>query len=214
MSALKHIHVDHIDKMLRSRSYGSYRTLIWSVRCAKKVESYVRVTRILPVFVEQGRTWVYRAEQEHRKFSLFWLHGAFEKKRNRPCAGRCGWEPKRVNTKKHHSQTNLVCVYWLAFFSCLFAPRAICSWRCMAKPPWLCSCNVYLCLVVCDHRAQYEELTTFSRRWLTHTVYETKGVSPCNGWLVAFHWVRVRVRVTVRVYIIQRLCQPFSRQKR
>ena len=27
------------------------------------------------------------------------------------------------------------------------------------------------------------ELTTFSRRWLTHTVYETKGVSPCVGWL-------------------------------
>ena len=27
------------------------------------------------------------------------------------------------------------------------------------------------------------ELTTFSTTWLTHTVYETKGVSPYNGWL-------------------------------
>ena len=48
---------------------------------------------------------------------------------------------------------------------------------------------------------QYVQLTTFSRRWLTHTVYETKGVSPHNGWLVAFHWVRVRVRVSVSIYI-------------
>ena len=28
------------------------------------------------------------------------------------------------------------------------------------------------------------ELTTFSSRWLTHTVYETKGVSPYDGWLL------------------------------
>ena len=28
-----------------------------------------------------------------------------------------------------------------------------------------------------------------------HYVYETKGVSPYNGWLVAFHWVRARVSV-------------------
>ena len=27
------------------------------------------------------------------------------------------------------------------------------------------------------------ELTTYSRKWLTHTVYETKGVSPYVGWL-------------------------------
>ena len=27
------------------------------------------------------------------------------------------------------------------------------------------------------------QLTTYSRKWLTHTVYETKGVSPYNGWL-------------------------------
>ena len=30
------------------------------------------------------------------------------------------------------------------------------------------------------------ELTTFSTTWLTHTVYETKGVSPYNGWLLRF----------------------------
>ena len=40
------------------------------------------------------------------------------------------------------------------------------------------------------------ELTTFSRRWLTHTVYEIKGVSPYIGWLGAFYWVRVKVRLT------------------
>ena len=46
------------------------------------------------------------------------------------------------------------------------------------------------------------ELTTFSRRWLMHTVYETMGVSPNIQWLVvAFHWVRVRVRVTAYIYI-------------
>ena len=41
-----------------------------------------------------------------------------------------------------------------------------------------------------------------ARKWLTHTVYETKGVSPYIGWSVAFHWVRVRVtvRVSARVY--------------
>ena len=49
------------------------------------------------------------------------------------------------------------------------------------------------------------ELTTFWRRWLTHTVYEAKGMSPYIT-MVAFHWVRVRV------YILERVCQPFSRK--
>ena len=53
------------------------------------------------------------------------------------------------------------------------------------------------------------ELTTFSTTWLMHVVYETKGVSPCIQWLVvAFH----RVRVRVRVHTIQRVCQPCCRQ--
>ena len=30
------------------------------------------------------------------------------------------------------------------------------------------------------------ELTTYSRKWLTRTVYETQGVSPCIGWLLRF----------------------------
>ena len=30
------------------------------------------------------------------------------------------------------------------------------------------------------------ELTTFSTAWLTHTVYETKGVLPYNSWLLRF----------------------------
>ena len=30
------------------------------------------------------------------------------------------------------------------------------------------------------------ELHTFSATWLTHTVYETKGVLPYNGWLLRF----------------------------
>ena len=30
------------------------------------------------------------------------------------------------------------------------------------------------------------ELTFFSTTWLTHTVYETKGASPYNGWLLRF----------------------------
>ena len=32
------------------------------------------------------------------------------------------------------------------------------------------------------------------------SVHDTKGVSPYIDWLVAFHSVRVRVRVGVRVY--------------
>ena len=32
---------------------------------------------------------------------------------------------------------------------------------------------------------------THSRKWLTQAVYETKGVSPYSGWLVALHWARV-----------------------
>ena len=30
------------------------------------------------------------------------------------------------------------------------------------------------------------EPTTFSTTWLTHTVYETKGISPYIGWLFRF----------------------------
>ena len=51
------------------------------------------------------------------------------------------------------------------------------------------------------------ELTTFSRRWLTHTVYETKGVFILHTMVVAFHWVRVRV-----YYIVPRVCQPCCRK--
>ena len=45
------------------------------------------------------------------------------------------------------------------------------------------------------------ELTTFLTRWLTHTVYETKEGFTVHWLVVAFHWVRIRVRA--RVYIIQ-----------
>ena len=41
-----------------------------------------------------------------------------------------------------------------------------------------------------------------------HTVYMTKEISPCITCCV--HWVRTRVRVITRVYIIQRVCPPHA----
>ena len=46
-------------------------------------------------------------------------------------------------------QIELVC--WLACF--VFFSRARCGWYCIAKSP-RCICNVYICLVVCGHRAR------------------------------------------------------------
>ena len=55
------------------------------------------------------------------------------------------------------------------------------------------------------------ELTTYSGKWLTHTMHETKGLVIPNGW---FNLIGVRVRVRVRdsyIRLVPRACQPFSR---
>ena len=48
------------------------------------------------------------------------------------------------------------------------------------------------------------ELATFSGRWLTHTVYETKGAAPCIGWLRS-------IRLGFGYIILERVCQPCCR---
>ena len=71
------------------------------------------------------------------------------------------------------------------------------------RSTYYCCCRSGVCPSVCKSSSGYRKtacgwsraLATYSRKWLTHTavVCETKVVSPYIGWLVAFHWVRVRV---------------------
>ena len=48
------------------------------------------------------------------------------------------------------------------------------------------------------------ELTTYSIKWLSHLVHETKGIN-INYCLIAFVWLEVTLRVRARVYSIIRL---------
>ena len=54
------------------------------------------------------------------------------------------------------------------------------------------------------------EFNTFSTTWLTNTVYETKGVSPYNGWLLRFIRLGLGLGLGVGYVQFQRVCQPHA----